>query len=185
MTTMKFGVTRYGPSAPSTFQLGKYDVFTRTGVPTWSTSKSIVSVPVARLLTVAFATGRAGGVSPSVTRAHEDGPLSARYTSQLSGSRYHVIAGPFARIVLFCESTGAVCGSLVPYVHSRPLLCVVTTAGSLANACTIGASSIWNTCHAHPPTRSHDCTSPVPLDAISCRAGCAGAASTADGVDAM
>ena len=73
---MRFGATRKGPCAPSTFQFGKYDVFTRIGVPTWSTSKSIVLVPLEMLLTVAGSTGRTGGVSPSLTRAHDDGPLA-------------------------------------------------------------------------------------------------------------
>src|SRR3954454_24939649 len=182
---MKLGVTRYGPSPPSTFQFGKYDVFTSTGVPTWSTSKSIESVPVTKLLTVAFATGRVGGVSPSATRAHDDGPSAARNTSHLSGSWYQVMAGPLASTVLPSEPIGAVWGSLVPYVHSRPLLCVVTTAGSSVSAWTIGLSSISNTCHAQPPTTSHDCASPVPLVAISCRSGWLRAASTACGVEAM
>src|SRR3954471_10002407 len=133
---MRLGVTRYGPSAPSTFQFGKYDALTSTGVPTLSTSKSIESVPVVVLLTMGMSTGRAGGVSPSATRAHDDGPSAARYTFHFAGSRYHVIAGPLARIVWLLASTGAVCGSLVPYVHSSPLLCVVTTAGSFASGST-------------------------------------------------
>ena len=40
---MKFGVARYGPSAPSTFQFGKYDAFTSTGSPTRSTWNEIES----------------------------------------------------------------------------------------------------------------------------------------------
>ena len=32
-TTMKFGVSRHGPSAPVASQFGKYDVFTTTGTP--------------------------------------------------------------------------------------------------------------------------------------------------------
>src|SRR3954452_24051548 len=119
---MRFGVTRYGPSAPSARQLGKYDVFTRIGVPGRSTSKSIVSVPVCTFETEAFGTGCAGGVSPYFTRAQPAGPSAARYTSHLLGSVYQVIAGPLALITLPCASTGAVCGSLVPYTQSRPVL---------------------------------------------------------------
>src|SRR5204862_4097126 len=96
---MRFGVTRYGPLAPSTFQFGKYDVFTSTGVPTWSTSKSIESLDVLTLVTATFGSGRVGGVSPSATRVHEDGPSAARYTFHFCGSRYHVIAGPLAVMV--------------------------------------------------------------------------------------
>ena len=33
ITTIRFGVTRYGPSAPDTFQFGKYEDFTITGTP--------------------------------------------------------------------------------------------------------------------------------------------------------
>ena len=77
-TTMRLGVTRNGPCAPSACQFGKYDVFTRIGVPVRSTSKSIVSVPVRTFDTVACGTGWAGAVSPSLTRAQLDGPSAAR-----------------------------------------------------------------------------------------------------------
>src|SRR5581483_1309955 len=111
---MRLGVTRYGPCAPSTFQFGKYEDFTRIGVPVRSTSKSIVSNPVRTFVTVACGSGRTGGVSPSRTRVHDDGPSAARYTFHFVGSTYHVIAGPFARTVWLFASTGAVCGSDVP-----------------------------------------------------------------------
>ena len=42
-TTMKFGVARYGPVAPSTSQFGKYDAFTITGTPVRDTSNSMLS----------------------------------------------------------------------------------------------------------------------------------------------
>src|SRR3954454_22253459 len=41
-TTIMFGATRYGPSAPSTSQLGKYDVRTSTGLAISSTWNEIV-----------------------------------------------------------------------------------------------------------------------------------------------
>src|SRR5690349_17898367 len=40
---MKFGATRYGPSAPDTFQLGKNDVRTSTGLPVSDTWNEIES----------------------------------------------------------------------------------------------------------------------------------------------
>src|SRR5437763_15892785 len=43
---MRFGASRYGPRAPCTVQLGKYDVLTTTGVPirsTWNEMESTVS----------------------------------------------------------------------------------------------------------------------------------------------
>src|SRR4051812_43278278 len=100
MTTMRLGVTWYGPSAPSTFQFGKYDIFTRIGDPIRSTSKSMLSVVVVMLRTLGVSTGRAGGVSPSATRAHDDGPSVARNTFHFDGSRYQDIAGPLARMFL-------------------------------------------------------------------------------------
>ena len=42
-TTMKLGVARHGPSAPSASQFGKYDVFTITGTPVRDTSNEIES----------------------------------------------------------------------------------------------------------------------------------------------
>ena len=51
-TTMKFGVARHGPSAPSTSQLGKYDVLTITGTPVRDTSNSIEVSVVRMLVTV-------------------------------------------------------------------------------------------------------------------------------------
>ena len=40
-TTMKFGVARYGPSPPSTCQLGNHDSLTMTGTPVRETSNEI------------------------------------------------------------------------------------------------------------------------------------------------
>ena len=62
MTTIRLGVTRYGPFAPDTCQLGKYDTFTNTGVPTLDTWK-LTEVSV-WLMSVTFvvATGLTGGV---------------------------------------------------------------------------------------------------------------------------
>src|SRR5690348_1591583 len=40
---MRFGATRYGPCAPCAFQFGKYEVFTRIGLPTSETWNEIVS----------------------------------------------------------------------------------------------------------------------------------------------
>src|SRR5436190_6897691 len=122
MTTIRLGFTRYGPSAPSTFQLGKYDVFTRIGVPVRSTSKSMVSVPVDALVTTACGSGAAGGVSPGATRAHDDGPSAARYTFHCCGSLYQTIAGPLA----FCSGPFGSSlasfgwGLLLPYTHCNP-----------------------------------------------------------------
>ena len=55
-TTMKFGITRYGPVAPEATQFGKYDVLTTTGTPTRSTVK-VMSVFVSLML-LTFTAGR-------------------------------------------------------------------------------------------------------------------------------
>ena len=46
------------------------------------------------------------------------------------------MAGPLAVTVCPSASFGAVCGSLVPYVHASPALWLVTTAGSFCNGTT-------------------------------------------------
>src|SRR5262245_21555095 len=89
---MKFGVVRYGPSAPLTRQFGKYDVFTSTGLPTLSTSK-LTELSVERtLLTLAgFVIARRGSRSaaePSACR-HDDGPLATTGLSSWSGNHHH------------------------------------------------------------------------------------------------
>src|SRR4051794_32352381 len=89
MTTIWLGVTRHGPLAPEACQLGKYDIFTRTGWPTRSTSKEIRSSFCTMLVTLTGVTGSRGGstAAPS-TRGHSFGPLTARGTSHRPGSVY-------------------------------------------------------------------------------------------------
>src|SRR5205823_1956093 len=96
----RLGATRQGPLAPEAFQLGKYDVFTSTGVPGRSTSKEMRSSLVWIPLTFAGVTGRRAGRSmrtslpavaaaPAVsvrarrtrTRGHSFGPSTAKGTS--------------------------------------------------------------------------------------------------------
>src|SRR5262245_28035795 len=87
MTTIRFGDTRHGPSAPEACQFGKYDTFTSTGTPTLSTSKLIRSSPVVMFETVTGSRAVLGGVSPGWIRCHSFGPLPASSTSHVAGSR--------------------------------------------------------------------------------------------------
>src|SRR5881394_1173229 len=94
ITTIWLGVTRYGPLAPSAFQLGKYDAFTSTGLPTVSTSKEMRLSSVRMSLTVGGeSTGtRGGSAGAPFTRSHDEGPLAASGTDQRVGSAYQSTA---------------------------------------------------------------------------------------------
>ena len=116
MTTIRLGATRQGPLAPVACQLGKYDVFTSTGDPVWSTSKLIRSSVVLMPLTCTGATALVGGLgSEPRTRAHCDGPLAASMTFHRLGSSYHETAAfshdlpPLATPVMTtgCSESGA------------------------------------------------------------------------------
>ena len=95
---------RHGPFAPSTFQFGKYDALTSTGVPTLLTWNEMVSVPVTMSVT---ATGVVGIVStdavPSSSaamRCHSLGPPDAGYTA-------HCLASMYQASTAFNQSFGA------------------------------------------------------------------------------
>src|SRR5579871_1123207 len=87
---MRLGATRHGPSAPLACQFGKYDVFTRTGVPVRSTSKLMRSSLILMLVTAATGTATCGGVALAPwTRGQLDGPDAASSTGQRDASWYH------------------------------------------------------------------------------------------------
>ena len=69
-TTIRFGASRYGPFAPVTFQFGKYDSFTSTGLPISETSKEILS-------TVELHVGDLGRRRPTRLRVREVARLHA------------------------------------------------------------------------------------------------------------
>ena len=86
-TTIRLGATRQGPSAPDTCQLGKYETFTSTGVPTRSTWKLIeLSVWVTWETVVACSGTAVGLVSPTCTRVQSAGPSAAGTTFQGDGT---------------------------------------------------------------------------------------------------
>src|SRR3954447_14691768 len=76
---MRFGARRYGPLAPETFQFGKYDSFTSTGLPISETSNEIESTVVRTLLTCVGVTvrGCARFRSLASTRTQSFGPVCA------------------------------------------------------------------------------------------------------------
>src|SRR5262245_19964699 len=124
---MRLGATRYGPSAPDAFQLGKYDALTSTGLPTWSTSNEILLSPVSMFETSTSATGRASGCSPTRTRCQSAGPLAARGTSHRVGSVYQRMAGPPNR-----RDSSSGCSTQSTWLLVMP----VTTAGSFSSPVT-------------------------------------------------
>src|SRR5690349_3872237 len=92
---MKFGLTRYGPSAPLTFQFGKYDTLTSTGTPTSSTENDTVSEVISMSVTSAVPVAcRGGSRSVDGARGQSSGPEVASSTSQRDGSLYQSTAGP-------------------------------------------------------------------------------------------
>src|SRR5690606_3614001 len=93
-TTMKLGATRYGPSAPSTRQFGKYDIFTSTGLPTRSTSNETLSSSTTTSLTSAGSTRRSRARSCESTRCQPSGPSTASGTDQRAGPLNQRTAGP-------------------------------------------------------------------------------------------
>jgi hypothetical protein len=61
-TTIWLGDTRYGPVAPETFQFGKYEAFTSTGLPVRSTWNEMDRSVVTTLETLACGTGACAAV---------------------------------------------------------------------------------------------------------------------------
>ncbi len=92
-TTIRLGVTRQGPSAPCACQLGKYETFTSTGVPSVLTWKFSDWSPTRTSETVVGATGTTGARAPGRTRGQRAGPPAARSTGQSPGSSYQAIEG--------------------------------------------------------------------------------------------
>lgn len=145
-TTMKFGVTRHGPSAPDACQFGKYDVFTSTGTPTRETSNDTPSSDVVTSDTRTLGSGRErvgdatatpdptgpssrAGMSAS-TRGHDAGPDDASGTAHRGGSPNHD-AETSSQSSAACEMFD-------------------TTAGARRNGSTSDESATSYTCHFPP-----------------------------------
>src|SRR5882757_5947405 len=90
-TTIRLGASRYGPFAPDTFQLGKYDSFTSTGFPISDTSKEIVSTVLCTFDTCAGVTARGSAFARSAafTRCQSFGPDCAYAVPNSSRFTHH------------------------------------------------------------------------------------------------
>ena len=146
-TTIRFGLTRYGPSAPSACQFGKNELRIRIGVPGSDTSKLTESPSSRTFDTVTSGTGRqAGSVSSGATRAHSDGPDVASGTSQREGSWYQITAGP----AVLAPTSWPGAGAERSFAYTQPSMwssVSVSTTGSQRNGVTRSASATSNTTH--------------------------------------
>src|SRR5215212_6382627 len=90
-TTMKLGVARYGPSAPSAFQLGYHDVFTITGTPVRDTSNCTDDSVVWTFDTLTWRSARFFTVRAFAAGAlvHDAGPSSVTGRSSAPVSENH------------------------------------------------------------------------------------------------
>src|SRR5271163_2274773 len=122
ITTIRFGLTRYGPVAPVACQRGKYEILTSMGTPTRLTWKEIDWSPTLTSLTVTL--GNEVLVSMVVTLVavgQLDGPVVAATVPQSFGLSHHVV-----------------------FAWSQPtrLVVLATTLGRLVSATTIGLEEI-------------------------------------------
>src|SRR3954471_15448875 len=87
-TTMKVGVARHGPSAPSASQFGYHDVFAITGTPVRDTSNSIDDSVVRMFDTSTGGSGRRFALREVAAgaRVHDAGPSSVSGRAIASGS---------------------------------------------------------------------------------------------------
>src|SRR6476646_8503741 len=90
-TTMKLGVARHGPSAPSAFQLGYHDVLTITGTPVRDTSNSTDDSVVRMLATSTFGSACffASSAWAAGTRVHDAGTSSVSGRSRAVAAENH------------------------------------------------------------------------------------------------
>ncbi len=123
-TTIRLGVIRHGPSAPSTFQLGKYETLTTTGTPVRSTVNDTLSTPASMPDTTTGGNDRRSGSPSAGTRCHASGPPTVRGTASEPSWK-----------------TSTAGSSQVPCPTS------VYTAGSRARPSTSGASATRKTVH--------------------------------------
>src|SRR5215213_9137977 len=90
-TTMKLGVARHGPLAPSASQFGYHDVFTITGTPVRDTSNSTDDSVVRMFDTSTGGSGRRFALREVAAgaRVHDAGPSSVSGRAIASGSENH------------------------------------------------------------------------------------------------
>src|SRR4051794_2584656 len=141
-TTMKLGVARYGPSAPSASQFGYHDVFTITGTPVRETSKAIDDSVVSM-----FVTSTGGSASFFVcdafaagARVHDAGPSSVRGRSSAPAFENQGTAVHSHGLNSACvEVVSAGFGTPSHWYDGSDFIPVATT-GWYCSACTVGES---------------------------------------------
>ena len=80
-TTIRFGVTRHGPAAPSASQLGKNEVRTMTGTPMRSTWNEMESTSATMSVTCTGSSARSSGSSPAGRCCHAMSPPTVHWTA--------------------------------------------------------------------------------------------------------
>src|ERR1700722_14568352 len=92
MTTIRFGLTRYGPVAPIACQRGKYEIFTSIGTPIlltwneidWSPTLTSVTVTLGSVLVMSM-------VFTLAARGQLGGPVVAATVPHNFESSHHVV----------------------------------------------------------------------------------------------
>src|SRR5271170_7492090 len=89
ITTIRFGLTRYGPVAPVACQRGKYEIFTRTGTPTRLTWNEIDCSPILTCVTVTFGSVVLSSIVVILAAVGQlDGPVVAATVPHSFGSSH-------------------------------------------------------------------------------------------------
>src|SRR5580704_7731834 len=92
ITTIRFGLTRYGPVAPVACQRGKYEILTSTGTPIRVTWNEIDCRPTWTSLTVVLGSVVfMSMVSTLVAEGQFDGPVVAATVPHSFGSSHQVV----------------------------------------------------------------------------------------------
>ena len=141
--------------APLAFQFGKYDIFTRTGTPTLSTSKEMKSSPVAVFDTVIV--GRSTGFTSPAGATWARFELSVGLSeTRLTSMRCHSFGPP---------DTGTA-GQLAWFWNqevpssshrSRFSQSILATTGCVASGTMRSESATWYTCHGPERATSVSC----------------------------
>src|SRR5579863_1229847 len=92
MTTIRFGLTRYGPVAPTACHRGKYEIFTSIGTPILLTWNEIDCSPTLVSVTVTFGSVVVMSiVFTLVARGQLEGPVVAATVPQSLGSSHQLV----------------------------------------------------------------------------------------------
>src|ERR1035438_6685183 len=122
ITTIRFGLTRYGPVAPVACQRGKYEILTSTGTPTRLTWNEIDCSPTLISLTVTLGSVVFMSIVLTLVAVGQfDGPLVAATVPHSFGSSHQVVLASN---------------------HPTRLVVLATTFGRLVSDWTMGLDAI-------------------------------------------